>query len=112
MVTALAVPATAVVVAAVFATLAVGEAALLRQRALAAADLAALAAVTSGCPAAAGVAEANRTRLAECTLEPGGDAVVRIDAGPPAMLARIAAVVGAQIPSADASARAGLPASN
>ena len=107
MIALLVVPAAAVVLAGSVATLVVGEAALLRQRALASADLAALAAFTGGCGAAEAVAAAHHTTVLQCAFD-GTDAIVTVDAGAPSGLGWLAA----QLPPATASARAGLPASS
>lgn len=107
MIALLAVPAAAAIAVGALSTMAVGETALLRQRALTAADLSALAAVTGGCAAAGTVAAAHGTELLHCAIE-GTDAAVTVDAGQPATLRWL----GAQVPSATASARAGLPASS
>ena len=77
------------------------------QRAGVAADLAAIAAATQGCPAAERVALAQGAIGVACGLE-GSDAVVTVAMPAPPFLARVAGWTGHEPPVIPRSSRAGL----
>ena len=91
---------------------ALGAMGLLRARAAAVADVAALAAaqsVTDPCTAAAQAAAQNGMRLAGCMTD-GADTVLEVTAPAPPALVRLLALLGRPEPIVTARARAGPPA--
>lgn len=110
--TVLSLAAVSIVCVAAAATWGVLDGVVAHQRALAAADLAALAGAQhlaggdSPCDVAARVAQANGTSIADCAVD-GADVIVTVVTPAPTLLARLAALAGAQELRVKASARAG-----
>jgi secretion/DNA translocation related TadE-like protein len=96
---------------AAFVALALGQQAVARQQAAAAADVAALgAAQTDGdpCTVARQLAGANHVALVSCAID-GGDVVVRVSRPAPPLVVRLFGMVGTAAPDVVGAARAGPP---
>jgi secretion/DNA translocation related TadE-like protein len=99
---------------AAFVALALGQQAVARQQAAAAADITALgAAQTDGdpCTVAQQLAGANHVSLVACAVD-GTDMVVRVSRPAPPLVVRLFAMVGTPAPDVVGVARAGPPPAN